>query len=65
VSGVQIVNDVIWAVGIALLLWMLLDAVLVEVRYDSDLLVSAGEGEIEREPLGSFGSESADARADR
>jgi len=65
VSGVQVVNGVIWAVGIALLLWMLVDAMLVEVRYDSDLLVSAGEGEIEREPLGSVGPESADARADR
>jgi hypothetical protein len=65
VSGVQVVNGVIWAVGIALLLWMLFDAVLVEVRYDSDLLVSAGEGEIEREPLGSVGSEAADARAGR
>jgi len=47
----EVMNYVAWVVAIALLAWMVVDALRVEVTYDRDLLVSSVEGEIEKEIL--------------
>ena len=47
----QALNYLAWAVSIALIAWMVVDALRVEVTYDRDVLVSSVEGEIEKEIL--------------
>ncbi len=49
----EVMNYVAWAVSIAIIAWMVIDALRVEVTYDRDLLVSSVEGEIEKEILSS------------
>ena len=49
----EVMNYVAWAVSIAVIAWMVVDALRVEVTYDRDLLVSSVEGEIEKEILSS------------
>jgi hypothetical protein len=45
------VNYVVWAIGILILVWLVIDAFRIETNYDHDLLVSSVEGEIEKEIL--------------
>ena len=47
----QVFNYIAWAISIALLAWMVIDALRVETTYDRDVLVSSVEGEIEKEIL--------------
>ena len=47
----EVMNYAAWGVSIAILAWMVIDALRVEVTYDRDLLVSSVEGEIEKEIL--------------
>jgi hypothetical protein len=49
---VQALNYVAWGIGLALLAWLVIDALRVEVTFDHELLVSSVEGEIEKEILG-------------
>ncbi len=44
-------NYLAWALGIALLVWLCIDAFRIETHYDAELLVSSVEGEIEKEIL--------------
>ena len=47
----EVFNYIAWAISIALLAWMVIDALRVETTYDRDVLVSSVEGEIEKEIL--------------
>jgi hypothetical protein len=49
---VQALNYLAWGISIAIMAWLVFDALRVEVTYDHDLLVSSVEGEIEKEILG-------------
>ena len=44
-------NYVVWAIAIAILVWLVYDAFRIETTYDAELLVSSVEGEIEKEIL--------------
>lgn len=53
-DAVQVINYAVWALGIGILAWLVVDALRVETTYDRDLLVSSVEGEIEKEILGHY-----------
>ena len=45
------INYIVWAIAILILVWLVIDAFRIETTYDSELLVSSVEGEIEKEIL--------------